>query len=143
VNNLARIPLYYEGSDRAEVIWLDDEVDEFCATAYPALARAVRMAAETALRPGDLVRLNRNHIRQTPEGERAILMRTNKSGRSTTVQIPVTPGAAAIIDATPPEQFLILTQHGALDRGLPVAGGCRPPERARAQARARRAPARD
>jgi integrase len=108
INNLARIPLYYEGSDRAEIIWLDDEVDEVCATAYHELARAVRLMAETALRPGDLVRLNRNHIRATPEGGRAILIRTNKSGRSTAVQIPVTPGAAAIIDATPPDQLLIL-----------------------------------
>jgi len=109
VNPLARIPLYYEGSDRAEIIWLDDELDDFCTTAYRELARAVRLAAETALRPGDLVRLNRSHIRPTPEGGRAILMRTNKSGRSTTVQIPVTLAAAAIVDATPPDQFLILT----------------------------------
>jgi hypothetical protein len=43
-------------------------------------------------------------------------MRTNKSGRSTTMQIPVTPAAAAIIDATPPDQFLILTPRSTAQR---------------------------
>ena len=34
VNHLARIPTYYKGSSRAEIIWADDEIDEFCRSAY-------------------------------------------------------------------------------------------------------------
>ena len=85
-NHLAGIPLYYRGSDRAEIIWLDDELNEFCTTAYCELSRAARLFSETALRPGDLVRLNRGHIRLTPKGGRAIIIRTKKSGRKRVAQ---------------------------------------------------------
>lgn len=107
-NPLARLPLYYENRGRAEINWLPDEVDEFCATAYAELARAVRMEDETVLRIGGLVRLSRRHIIRTPQGRRAISMRTNKSGRKRPVQIPLTPEAERIVDSTPPGQLLIL-----------------------------------
>lgn len=107
-NPLDGVPLYYEGSDRHKVIWHIGELNAFLAAAYPALARAVALMAETALRPGDLVRLTRNHVETTETGKRVIRITTNKSNRETTVLIPLTPRAAEIIDATPKDQLLIL-----------------------------------
>jgi len=107
-NPLAGLPLYYDNKGRADIIWLPDEIDECCATAYAELARAVRLERATGLRIGDLVRFSRNHVVTTPEGNRTIIMRTNKSRRKRVVQIPVTPEAAEIIDSTPKGQLLIL-----------------------------------
>lgn len=107
-NPLWRMPLYYENRGRAEIIWLPDEIEEFCNTAYDELSRALRLEAALGLRIGDLVRLARPHIITTPEGRRAVYMKTNKSGRQRQVQIPLTREAELIVDSTPPGQLLIL-----------------------------------
>lgn len=65
------------------------------------------------MRPGDLIRLSRNHIEATPKGRR-IRIRTGK--RNQLSVIPVTPAMAEIIDATPPDRMLILVSQ----RGLPL-----------------------
>jgi integrase len=105
---LEGVPLYYEGSDRHRVIWHAAEVAAFCESAGMELARAVQLMAQTGLRPGDLVRLTRNHVRVIENGERVISLATNKSRQATTVQIPVTEECAAILDATPADRLLIL-----------------------------------
>ena len=68
VNYLHGIPRFYEGADRAEIIWEDAEVDLFCRRAPEAHADAVRLARETGLRIGDLVELERSEIRRAPDG---------------------------------------------------------------------------
>lgn len=95
-------------ADRSEIIWHEDEIAAFEAGAPAYVARILVAAAETGLRPGDLVRLNRGHIQTTPKGKR-ILLRTGKRNRI--VSIPVTPRMARIIDETPKDRFLILANE--------------------------------
>lgn len=99
---------YYDNKARAEIIWLPDEIEEFCNTAYDELSRAVRLEEALGLRIGGLVRLARPHIITTPEGRRAVYMKTSKSGRQRQVQIPLTREAELIVDSPPPGQLLIL-----------------------------------
>ena len=68
VNYLHGIPRFYEGADRAEIIWEDAEVDLFCQKAPEAHADAVRLARETGLRIGDLVELERGEIADAQAG---------------------------------------------------------------------------
>ncbi len=95
-------------SSRAEVIWTEAEVREIEAIAPEYVARALRAAVETGLRPGDLVRLSRGHIKKSTKGRR-ITIRTNKRGKTAT--IPVTQEMARIIDASPPDRLLILVNQ--------------------------------
>lgn len=92
--------------DRAEIVWTRDHQDQLLAKAPDWVRRILIAACETGLRVGDLVRLSRGHVETTPAGRR-IRVRTAKRRRIAT--IPVTPAMAAVIDATPPGQLLILT----------------------------------
>ncbi len=107
VNYLHGIPRFYEGADRAEIIWEDAEVDLFCQLAPEAHADAVRLARETGLRIGDLVELERSEIKKAPDGSRAIILRPNKRRRRI-VNMPLTAAAEAIIDKAPLSRRLIL-----------------------------------
>lgn len=94
--------------DRSEIIWTEDEIEQFCRIAPGYVSRILIAATETGLRPGDLVRLNRGHISVTPKGRR-IVMRTGKRNRI--VSVPVTPRMAQVIDDTPRGQMLILANE--------------------------------
>ncbi len=107
VNYLRGIPRFYEGADRAEIIWEDAEVDLICRRAPEAHADAVRLARETGLRIGDLVELERSEIRRAPDGSRVIILRPNKRRRRI-VNMPLTPAAEAIVDKAPLSRRLIL-----------------------------------
>lgn len=107
-----RFKKLYE-ADRSEIVWSPSDVDTFNATAPAWVRRILTAALETGLRPGDLIRLSRNHIEPTPEGRR-IRIKTNKKGRTAT--IPLTPAMAALVDATPRGQLLILLS----ERGKPL-----------------------
>jgi hypothetical protein len=107
VNYLHGIPRFYEGADRAEIIWEDAEVDHFCQLAPELHADAVRLARETGLRIGDLVELDRSEIKRAPDGSRAIILRPNKRRRRI-VNMPLTPAAEAIIDKARISRLLIL-----------------------------------
>ena len=107
VNYLHGIPRFYEGADRAEIIWEDAEVDLFCSRAPELHADAVRLARETGLRIGDLVELERSEIKRAPDGSRAIILRPNKRRRRI-VNMPLTAAAEAIIDKAPLSRRLIL-----------------------------------
>lgn len=109
MNPLDRVKTYYESSDRSRIIWHIRELNAFLQAAYPALARAVALMAETAIRPGDLVRLTRSHVVTNESGTRCIRIATNKSRQETTILVPLTERAAEIIDATPNGQLLLLT----------------------------------
>ena len=106
-NYLQGIPRFYEGADRAEIIWEDIEVDLFCQQAPELHADAVRLARETGLRIGDLVELERSEIKKAPDGSRAIILRPNKRRRRI-VNMPLTSLAEAIIDKAPISRRLIL-----------------------------------
>jgi integrase len=117
INRLAGIGNRYQPGARKDIVWWRREVRLFSSTAYPALARAVQLMAETGLRPGDLVRLTRAQVVTIADRRYIKLKATQKSTRkrkpqaATPVKIPLTPLAAAIIDATPKTQMLILTNQ--------------------------------
>lgn len=100
-------------ADRSEIIWAPADVAKFNAAAPEWVRRILAVALETGLRPGDLIKLGWQHIETTPLGRR-IKIRTAKRGR--VASIPVTPGLARILDATPRNRLTILTSH----RGKPL-----------------------
>lgn len=91
--------------DRSEIVWLESEIVTFCKNAPRYAARALIVATETGLRPGDLRKLSRGHIK-TYGREQRIVIRTGKRDRMAT--IPVTTRMAQIIKETPADQNLIL-----------------------------------
>jgi len=92
-------------SDRSEIVWAADQVSKVEDIAPEWVRRIMIAATETGLRPGDLIKLNRGHIENTPQGRR-IRIKTNKRG----VQafIPVTERMGRLIDETPADRMLIL-----------------------------------
>lgn len=100
-----RLPKAYK-ADRAEVVWTEADLATFTALAPEWVSRILLAACETGLRPGDLIKLSRAHIEDTPGGRR-LRIKTNKRGR--VAHIPVLPRMAAILDATPKDRLLILT----------------------------------
>ena len=99
-HHLQKIKKLYS-SDRSEIIWTEEEINEFCAIAPLWLKRVLIVATETGLRPGDLHQLNRSHIKDT-----RIVLRAQKNGRM--VSIPITNKLRKTLDETPSDQFQIL-----------------------------------
>lgn len=93
-------------SDRSDVLWAPKHVDAVRKLGPAWVVRILVAACETGMRPGDLFRLSRAHIERTPGGRR-IRIKTNKRGKS--AFIPVSQPMAEIIDATPADRLLILT----------------------------------
>lgn len=102
-------------ADRSEIVWTPAQREAVIAVAPEWVQRILTAACETGLRPGDLVRLTRGQIEATPQGRR-IRVRTNKRKRTAT--IPVTPEMSAVLDATPPDRMMILTNA----KGGPLNG---------------------
>ena len=92
--------------DRSDIVWSPAQREAVCAIAPDWIKRILTAGCETGLRPGDLIRLSWSHIEETRQGRR-IRVRTNKRGRKAT--IPVTPEMSEILDATPRDRLLILT----------------------------------
>lgn len=99
--------------DRSEIVWTPADLEAFAKKAPKWVNRILVAACETGLRPGDLIGLSRAHIEPTPKG-RQIKIRTRK--RKRLAFIPVTPGMAEVIDATPADRLLILVNS----RGKPL-----------------------
>lgn len=99
--------------DRSEIVWSATDRMAFDAVAPEWARRVLCAACETGLRPGDLIKLTRGHIEETPRGQR-LRVRTTKRNR--VAHIPITPALAELIDTTPPGRMLILTnaRGGAL-----------------------------
>lgn len=93
-------------SDRSDVVWTPEQVVAVTSKAPEWVSRILVTACETGMRPGDLIRLSRAHIEPTPGGRR-IRIKTNKRGKSAFV--PVSQAMANVIDATPTDRLLILT----------------------------------
>jgi len=100
-------------SNRAEIVWTDDEVARFVAGAPEHVGRIVIVATQTGLRPGDLFQLSAEHVEATPGGGRRIVIMTRKKQRK--ASIPVTPQLAAVLDAMPADRERVLTT----ERGTP------------------------
>jgi integrase len=92
--------------DRSEIVWTPADREAIDRLAPDWIKRILAAACETGLRPGDLIKLTLGQVENTPEGRR-LRVRTNKRGRL--AHIPVTPELAAVIDATPKDRLLILT----------------------------------
>ena len=121
VNYLHGIPRFYEGADRAEIIWEDAEIDLFCRQAPERHADAVRLARETGLRIGDLVELERREIKRAPDGSRAIILRPNKR-RKRIVNMPLTAAAEAVADPVRLGTLRYLPATGAFAARFVIAG---------------------
>lgn len=100
-----KLPKLYQ-VDRSEVVWAPSDRQAIDAIAPEWVKRLLCVACETGLRPGDLIKLTRSAVEQTPHGRR-LRVRTKKRGRL--AHIPITPALAQAIDATPDDQMLILT----------------------------------
>src|SRR5262249_20847722 len=87
--------------------WTDDEIAQFEAHhpigSKPRLALALLFY--TAQRRGDVVRMGRQHIRETPEGP-VLYVRQRKTGVE--LLIPIYPELRAVLDATPSEHLTFL-----------------------------------
>ncbi len=92
--------------DRSGVVWTATDRDAIDAIAPDWIRRLLCVACETGLRPGDLIKLSRSSVEQTPQGRR-LRVRTSKRGRI--AHIPITEPLANVIDTTPGDQLLILT----------------------------------
>ncbi|MEW9919368.1 tyrosine-type recombinase/integrase [Marimonas sp. MJW-29] len=99
-----RLPKLYQ-VDRSEVVWTPSDREAINAIAPEWVRRLLCVACETGLRPGDLIKLTRASVEQTPQGRR-LRIRTNKRGR--VAHIPITQALADVIDATPSDRMLIL-----------------------------------
>lgn len=95
-------------SNRAEIIWEQDDIDKLCASAGPEIGHALRLACLTGLRQGDLLRLSWSHIDAL-----AIEMRTAKSGERLVAQIPLYGELRALLATIPRRSTRVLTNsHG-------------------------------
>ena len=93
-------------SDRSDVVWTPDQVSAIVERSPEWVSRVLITACETGMRPGDLVRLSKVHVESTPGGRR-IRIKTNKRGKS--AYVPVSQAMANVIDATPKDRLLILS----------------------------------
>lgn len=100
-----KLPKLYN-VDRSEVVWTPSDCEAIYARAPEWVCRLLCVACETGLRPGDLVKLTRTAVERTPHGRR-LRVRTSKRGR--VAHIPITPTLAKVIDQTPDDRLLVLT----------------------------------
>ncbi|MFT4251658.1 MAG: site-specific integrase [Caulobacter sp.] len=104
---------------RAELIVEEEDLRRILSKVSPEAGRAIRLAAATGLRRGDLIKLRWSHV-ETAYGR--IRVTTNKSGNAKTVIAPLKGDALAVIEelrairAEMPDSkdtdHLLLTAHG-------------------------------
>ena len=92
--------------DRSDIVWTSADREAFDGIAPAWVRRILCAACETGLRPADLIKLSTAHVEATPKGRR-LRVRTDKRGRL--AHIPITPALARMIDSTPRNRLLILT----------------------------------
>jgi len=87
--------------------WTDDEIAQF--EAHHPIGTKPRLALAllfyTTQRRSDVVRMGRQHIRETPDGP-ALYVKQRKTGVE--LLIPIQPELAAVLDATPSEHLTFL-----------------------------------
>lgn len=76
VNVADAVPRIYRGSDRAEIIWTEDDIDAFVRKAHelnqPQIADGIRLAALSGLRRQDLVTLTWGQVAATTIQKKAL-----------------------------------------------------------------------
>jgi len=92
--------------DRSGIVWNQGQINQVTEICPGWVARILITATETGLRIGDFTKLTWSHVETTPNGRR-IRVRTRKRGIP--AHIPVTPKMAEVLDKTPPDRLLILT----------------------------------
>ena len=97
--------------DRSDIVWSPDDIRKVEKIAPSWVQRLLVAATETGLRVGDLVKLSRNQVEQTPMGRR---IRVKTSKRGIPAFIPVTERMGRLIDETSGTQLLILTNASNL-----------------------------
>jgi integrase len=95
-------------ADRSDLIWTDADLVKLCAHASVQVQAAVRLAAETGLRMGDLLTLTWSEV-----SDHGITKRTSKRGRQVT--IPLTDEARRVIAGIEKVSPVVLTNS----RGKP------------------------
>jgi integrase len=92
VNVANDIPTLYKGSDRAEIIWTDNDIDRFVRKAIelrrPQMADGIRLAAVTGLRRADLVSLTWSQVGDFAIVKKALKRSARKRLFTTMPRIP-------------------------------------------------------
>lgn len=91
-------------SNRSEIIWQDADIARLAKTAPKEIMWALRLAALTGLRQGDLLKLSWSHV-----GELAIEMRTGKSGQKRTALVPMYADLKVLLAEIPKRATTVLT----------------------------------
>lgn len=89
--------------DRGDIIWEPGDIEKICAHTIVEIARAVRLAAWTGLRQGDLLALSWPHV-----GTHSIEMKTGKSRRRRAAIVPITGELRALLDGLPKHSTTVL-----------------------------------
>lgn len=99
INAANGIPTLYRNGQRSEIIWTEEDIKRFIATAKELnrdhIADGLRLAASTGLRRADLVTLEWGHV-----GETAIKKKALKSSRKRRqyVTVPIVPQLRDLLD---------------------------------------------
>ncbi len=91
-------------ANRAAIIWEAAEMETILSLCSKEAKLAVRLAALTGLRAGDLFRVSWSHV-----GENAIIMTTGKSRHTREVVIPIYTELRELLDEIPKKSPVILT----------------------------------
>ncbi|WP_409515775.1 tyrosine-type recombinase/integrase [Brevundimonas sp.] len=107
------IPSLYR-ANRSEIIWTQEDIQKLCNVASPEISWAVRLAALTGQRQGDLLKMAWSHV-----GLNSIEFTTGKSRNRRTVIIPIYQELRQLLDSIPKRATTILTNSD----GLPWRSG--------------------
>ncbi|WP_155847801.1 hypothetical protein [Asticcacaulis benevestitus] len=89
------IPRLYRGANRSEIIWTDDDLAKFMASANPPMCDLVRLASMTGLRRTDLAKLKLSEV-GTFVLSRVALKKSK--GKRRKVTMPIIPGLKGLLD---------------------------------------------
>jgi integrase len=93
-------------SDRADIIWTPQDLARLLPHASPEMAQAVRLAALTGLRRGDLLKLSWSHVHLDKS---YIELKTNKSRGKRSVLIVIYGEMRALLESLPRRASTVLT----------------------------------
>lgn len=93
-------------SNRAQIVWLPEEIDMLLEEASPEEKAVVIAFSEGGLSPQDVGLLRRRHVQTTPKGRRLFFARKKTDNP---VSLPVTKALGEVIDSLPEGQDLLVT----------------------------------
>ena len=103
INPCEGIPNLYE-SNRAEIIWTEDDLAALCKVASAEVANAAKLASLTGLRYSDLFKLSWSHV-----GTNAIEIKTGKSRGKRGAVVPITAAIRQLLEKIPRRSTAVLT----------------------------------